>query len=46
MYGIESHIWVHVASMHFEATAAHWLQLAEHCLKSAGWNEFFVMIHD
>jgi hypothetical protein len=46
MYGVEFSLWVRVASMHFEGTAARWLQSVEHWVKYAGWAEFCARIHD
>jgi hypothetical protein len=46
MYGVESSLWVRVATMHLEGTAARWLQSHERQVKQADWNAFCSMIHD
>jgi hypothetical protein len=46
MYGVESSIWVRVASMHMEGVAAHWLQSTERRVRSATWDAFCSLIHD
>jgi hypothetical protein len=46
MYSVEPHIWVRVATMHFEGAAARWLQLVERHNKSASWNEVCSWIHE
>jgi hypothetical protein len=39
-------MWVRVASMHVEGSAAHWLQSVERCLCTTGWDEFCALLHD
>ncbi|KAK3126898.1 hypothetical protein QOZ80_7AG0564790 [Eleusine coracana subsp. coracana] len=46
MYGVASHMWIKVVSMHFVGVAARWLQPADKRIKSCSWNEFCSMIHD
>lgn len=46
MYSVEQSMWVKVASMHFEGTAARWLQSAEKRFKTTSWDIFCSAIHD
>jgi hypothetical protein len=43
---IEDSVWVKVASMHFEGTAARWLQSVNHKIHSATWSELCSWIHE
>jgi hypothetical protein len=46
MYGVESTLWIKVASMHLEGHAARWFQSAEWRLLNANWSTFCAQIHD
>jgi hypothetical protein len=46
MYGVESSLWIRVASMHFEGFAARWLQSVERLISSLTWAELCSMLHD
>lgn len=46
MYAVETHMWVKVATMHFEGPAARWLQSAERRLSTASWNDLCHWDHD
>jgi hypothetical protein len=46
MYGVESSLWIRVASMHFEGSAARWLQSVEHRISSLTWAELCSLLHD
>jgi hypothetical protein len=46
MYGVESSLWIKVASMHLEGAAAHWFQSTKWRLCQASWDSFCTLIHD
>ncbi|WVZ82001.1 hypothetical protein U9M48_029318, partial [Paspalum notatum var. saurae] len=46
LYGVDSHMWVKVASMHFSDAATHWLQSVEQRARICSWSEFRRMIMD
>jgi hypothetical protein len=46
MYDTEYHMWVKVASMHFEGKAYRWLQSVERRLRHMAWEEFCSLIHE
>ncbi|WVZ81560.1 hypothetical protein U9M48_028917 [Paspalum notatum var. saurae] len=46
LYGVDSHMWVKVASLHFSASAARWLQSVEQRVRHCSWAEFRTMIMD
>jgi hypothetical protein len=46
MYVVESSVWVCVATMHFQGSAALWLQSMDHCVRSATWKELCSWLHD
>jgi hypothetical protein len=46
MYGVETIIWVKVASMHLEAPTSRWLQSVEHHVRQVNWGEFCSLIHN
>jgi hypothetical protein len=46
MFGVEPSMWVRVASMHVEGSAAHRLQSVERRLHTTGWDEFCALLHD
>jgi hypothetical protein len=46
MYDTEYHMWVKVASMHFEGKAHRWLQSVKRCLRHMAWEEFCSLIHE
>lgn len=46
MYSVEKSMWIKVASMHFEGTAARWLQSVTKRLAQASWVDICRMIHD
>jgi hypothetical protein len=46
MYGVESPLWIKVASMHLEGTTAHWFQSTERRLRQSSWEMFCALIHD
>jgi hypothetical protein len=46
MYETEYHMWVKVASMHFEGKAHRWLQSVERRLRFMSWEEFCELIHE
>jgi hypothetical protein len=46
MYETEYHMWVKVATMHFEGRAARWLQSVERRLRQLSWEEFCTLVHD
>jgi hypothetical protein len=46
MYGVETSIWVKVVSLHFEASAARWLQSVEHRIRGISWEQLCSMVHD
>jgi hypothetical protein len=46
MYVVENSLWIHVASMHFEGSAARWLQSVEHRISSLSWGELCSLLHD
>jgi hypothetical protein len=39
IYGVDSSVWVKVASMHFNGPATRWLQLVDRCVRTASWKE-------
>jgi hypothetical protein len=46
MYGVKNSLWIRVASMHFEGSAARWLQSVERRISSLSWGEFCSLLHD
>jgi hypothetical protein len=46
MYGVQTTLWLKVASMHLEGPAACWFQSAELRLHNSSWGTFCAMIHD
>jgi hypothetical protein len=47
MHGVESSLWIKVASMHFEGGgAARWLQTVERRIRDSTWDMFCTMVHD
>jgi hypothetical protein len=46
MYGVEQPLWICVAYMHFEATAARWLQSVERKIMDVSWDSLCSMVHD
>jgi hypothetical protein len=46
MYGVDPLVWVKVSSMHFEGTAARWLQSIDHKVRHASWSELCSWIHE
>jgi hypothetical protein len=46
MYVVESSLWVRVASMHMEGSAARWLQSMERRIKGLSWGEFCALVHE
>jgi hypothetical protein len=46
MYSVEPRVWVHVGTMHFDGTAARWLQSVNHRLRTASWSKICSWIHD
>jgi hypothetical protein len=46
MYSVEQSVWVRVASMHFEGSAAHWLQSVHRRIRIVTWTELCSRIHD
>jgi hypothetical protein len=46
MYGVETALWLKVASMHLEGPVAHWFQSAERRLCNSYWDTFCALIHD
>ncbi|KAK3135672.1 hypothetical protein QOZ80_5BG0422000 [Eleusine coracana subsp. coracana] len=46
MYEVEQSMWIKMASMYFEGTAARWLQSAEKRVKQISWEGFCNLIHD
>jgi hypothetical protein len=46
MYSVDSSVWVRVSTMHFEGSAARWLQPVEHCIRTVSWNELCSWIHE
>jgi hypothetical protein len=46
MYETEYHMWVKVASMHFEGKAHRWLQSVERRLRFMSWEELCELIHE
>jgi hypothetical protein len=46
MYGGEQSLWVCVAAMHMEGSAARWVQSNERQIKNMGWHCFFEMLHE
>jgi hypothetical protein len=41
-----NHLWIHVASMHFEGIAARWTQSMERRVRSTTWEDFCLLLHD
>jgi hypothetical protein len=46
MYGVESTLWIKVASMHLEGSTVRWFQSAECHLLNASWSTFCDQLHD
>jgi hypothetical protein len=46
MYGVESSLWIKVASMHFEGAVVRWLQSVERRVHSMSWEQFCSALHD
>jgi hypothetical protein len=46
MYYVDPHIWVRVATMHFDGPAACWLQSVNHRIRTTTWTELCSWIHD
>jgi hypothetical protein len=46
MYGVELSLWVHVAAMHVEGSAASWVQSTERQIRSMGWDHFCDMLRE
>lgn len=46
MYGVEGHMWVKVASMHFTDSAARWLQSVKRHTRTLSWPDFCKLVMD
>jgi hypothetical protein len=46
MYYVDPHMWVRVATTHFEGLIAHWLQSVNHRTRTLTWTELCSWIHD